>query len=117
MAPVWPRTVPAHSRSCSSTAELGDRALVYVTGVGILYEWSVTSSARREPEWRFVCDVEHVRTLDPPITLDELRRTFSRDEWAPPYQNFRGWKSIRIPDQIADQIRKLRPATADAAAS
>jgi hypothetical protein len=95
--------------SCSSTTQFGDRALVYVTGVGIQYEWRVTSDAQPHEEWKYICDVEHLRTFDPPIPLHDILTTVTRDEWAPPHMNFRGYRSIKVPDEVADRIRQLRP--------
>ena len=80
--------------SCSSKAAHGDRALVYVTGRGIHYEWNIVSDAVPNDTWKFICDVEHVRTFEPPITIGEIRDAVPRDTWAPPYQNFRGFRSI-----------------------
>lgn len=94
--------------SCSRTTRSGDRALVYVTGSGIAFEWDVVSDAKPHPEWRYMCDVEHVQTFDPPITIQEIRDTVSDIEWSPPHQNFRGFRSIIIPEEIAKRIRNLR---------
>jgi hypothetical protein len=94
--------------SCSRKTECGDRALVYVTGVGIQYEWSVITDADRHEKWKYICDVEHARTFDPPITLKEICAAVPKAEWAPPYLNFRGYRSICIPDEVADRIRGLR---------
>src|SRR5262245_43469734 len=66
--------------SCSSTTACGDSALVYVTGAGIQYEWSVTSDADPHEEWKYICDVEHARTFDPPITLREICEAVPKDE-------------------------------------
>src|SRR5438132_654434 len=76
--------------SCSSTTRFGDRALVYVTGVGIQYEWQINSDAEPHDEWKFICGVEHARTFNPPIALREILEQISREEWAPPHMNFRG---------------------------
>jgi hypothetical protein len=95
--------------SCSKTTKAGDYALVYVTGEGIQYEWCAVTDAKPHPEWRFMCELEYVRTLAPPITLGEIRAAIPEDDWAPPYQNFRGLKSIRIPEDIARRICNLRP--------
>lgn len=96
--------------SCSKSTKVGDRLNVYVTEIGIEYEWRATSEAEPNVEWDYTCGVEHVRTFDPPITLDDIRETFSRDEWAPPHLNFRGYRSIRIPDEVAQKLDALWPS-------
>ena len=68
--------------SCSSTTARGDRALVYVTGLGIHYEWNIVSDADPHDEWKYICDVEHARTFDPPISIDEIRDAVPKDDWA-----------------------------------
>jgi hypothetical protein len=93
--------------SCSSTTKRGDFALVYVTGVGIQYEWQVVSDAEPHDEWKYICDVTHSRTFASPITLDEICAVVTKTEWAPPHLHFRGYQSITIPDAIADRIRSL----------
>lgn len=95
--------------SCSSTTRIDDQALIYITGIGIAYEWLVTSDAERDEEWRFVCDVQHSRTFTPEIPLQEIREHVTREEWAAPFTNFRGLRSIQIPEEVADRIRDLRP--------
>jgi hypothetical protein len=94
--------------SCSSTSQFGDHALVYVTGVGIQYEWCITSDAKRNAKWKYICDVEHFRTFDPPIELKEIMEVVNKEEWKPPYLHFRGYRSIAVPDNIAQRIRSLR---------
>lgn len=96
--------------SCSSTTECGDSALVYVSGAGIQYEWRVTSDAVPHKEWKYICDVEHMRTFDPAITIREIRDVVPELEWKPPYQNFRGFRSIRIPERVTGLIQGLRPS-------
>lgn len=96
------------SWSCSSTTECGDTALVYVTGVGIQYEWSVATDADPHKQWKYICNVEHARTFDPPITLREICEAVPKARWAPPYLHFRGYRSILIPEEVADRIRALR---------
>jgi hypothetical protein len=103
--------VPVPWWSCSSTTENGDWALVYVTGLGIRYEWRLTSDAKPDEEWKYVCNVEYARTFAPPITLREIRAAVPKDDWAPPHLDFRGYKSILVPDAVADRIRALRPGT------
>lgn len=97
--------------SCSKAAQSGDFALVYVTGIGIQYEWKLCSPAESDPDWKYKCDVEHWRTFDPPIAINEIKTAISPDEWEAPYQNFRGIRSRRIPPLIATRLRQLRPST------
>jgi len=94
--------------SCQSTTKSGDRALVYVTGVGIHYEWELLTDAKPDATWTNICDVEHVRTFTPPIQLRELRETFTENEWKPPFLNFRGYRNISLSAEIANRIRSLR---------
>ena len=94
--------------SCSRTTQIGDEALVYVTGVGVLYEWRILSDAEPHEKWKYICDVQHVRTFDPPITLKEICEAVPKTDWSPPYLHFRGYRSIEIPDEIADRMRGLR---------
>lgn len=94
--------------SCSKTTRKRDRALVFVTGVGVAYEWRVTSDAARNNEWKYICDVEHVRTFERPIHIREIREVIPMADWKPPYTNFRGFKSLRVPDAIAERIRSIR---------
>jgi len=94
--------------SCSSTTEEGDRVFVFVAGVGLQYEWRVTSNATRNDEWKFICDVEHVRSFNPVITIQELRKAFPKDVWYPPHR-LGGVKSILIPEPVVARILALRP--------
>jgi hypothetical protein len=94
--------------SCSSTTIEDDSILVYVKGKGISYEWRATSDAEPSDEWKFACNVEHVRTFDPGISLGDIRELFSKKQWAAPYQNFRRYRSIRIPPRVAQQLHQLR---------
>ncbi len=94
--------------SCSKTTALGDSILVYVVGQGIAFEWRAVSDAVRDPRWRFSCDVEHVKDISPIITIQELRAAFPRSQWAPPHTNFRGMRSVQLPQNIAVGIRALR---------
>ena len=95
--------------SCSKTTEYGDQILVYLTGnVGICYEWRATSGAVSHPELKFACDVKFVPEFEPPITIQELRAAVSREEWAPPHDNFRSNRSIMIPDEVLEKILALR---------
>lgn len=94
--------------SCSKTTRTGDRALVYLIGTGIQYEWAVTSDAVPVEDWGFRCDVVHIGTFAPPISIAALRENFKRERWAPPHVNFRGMKSIKVPESVAENIRALR---------
>jgi predicted HNH restriction endonuclease len=98
--------------SCSKTTQRDDRALVYVAGLGIQYEWRALSRAKPHKKWKYMCEVQHVQTFDPPIKINEIRNGVSKDIWAPPYQNFRGLRSINVPHNVAATIRALRPLTA-----
>lgn len=94
--------------SCSKTCEPGDAVFVYITGVGIALEWEVASKPWADPDWAYSCGVKFIGRIEPPISIQELRRTFTADEWKPPHLNFRGFRSIKIPDHVADRIRSLR---------
>ena len=107
--------------SCSSTTRDNDRAFVYVNGVGIIYEWRVTSNASRDPEWTFMCDVEHARKFAPPITIQELREAVPRKVWAP-FHRLGGYTSLLVPENVVARILALRspnagPSTAVSEAS
>jgi hypothetical protein len=95
------------SWSCSKTAKRGDRALVYVKGQGVTYEWRITSDAEPHKEWKFMCDVERLSQISPPITIADMCAAVSRAEWSPPHQNLRGLRSVKIPPEIANRIRLL----------
>lgn len=99
--------------SCNSTTKSGDRALVYVTGVGIQYEWRVVSDADPHKKWKYICNVEHSQTFEPPISIGEIREVTTKDEWAPPFQNFRGLRSISIPEDLVERILALRAQSDD----
>ena len=103
--------------SCSSTTVAGDKALVYVNGQGISWLWKVLSNARRHKEFKFVCDVERVRLISPPITIGELQGVFAKREWPMLYQNFRGHKSLKISDEIVTRIWSLREVSPRTAGS
>src|SRR5439155_11835927 len=94
--------------SCSKTAVPGDAALVYLKGVGIAYEWEITSPPKPHAEWVYECAVSYVGKFEPPITLAEIRAAVSRATWAAPYTNFRGFRSIRIPAEVVVWLRGLR---------
>ena len=94
--------------SCGSKMKSGDRALVYVTGAGITYEWQATADAEPDPEWKNKCSVSHESAFEPPITIREIRVAIPKEEWSPPHLNFRGYRSIEIPDDIATKLRDLR---------
>ena len=98
--------------SCAKSTSPGDSAFVYLTGGrGIAYEWLVLSPATPDPAWTWVCRVKLVRKIEPSIAVAELRATISRELWGAPYTNFRGMRSIRIPDDAVQVIRQLRPTT------
>ncbi|HQH25891.1 MAG TPA: hypothetical protein PLP17_00730, partial [Oligoflexia bacterium] len=97
--------------SCSKNTKRGDHALVYVTKCGVQYEWLVCSDAKKNKRWKYMCNVKHVQTFDSPITLREICDAVKKREWAPPYQNFRGYRSIIVPDIIVGRIRALRGNT------
>jgi hypothetical protein len=94
--------------SCSSTTRAGDRILVYVLGLGIGYEWQAVSDAEPDVEWKYVCQVTRVQVCKPTISLADIRQAVSRDEWAPPHLGFRGYRSIRIPEGVAERLISLR---------
>ncbi len=95
--------------SCSKTTLVGDRLLIYLTNnIGVKYEWRAVSDAEKNNEWGYACYVEYVDTFTPPISLSEIKKVIAREEWAPPYLNFRGFKSIQIPAQLVSQITSLR---------
>jgi len=94
--------------SCSSTTRAGDSALVYVTGVGIQYEWRVTSDAVPNKKWKYRCDVEHLRTFEPPISFRKICEEVTEEDWKPPHVRFRGYRSIKVPEKTARRLRRLR---------
>ncbi len=96
------------SWSCSKTTRLGNTALVYVARIGVCFEWRVLSDAEKNDKWGYVCDVEFVKSFDPPITIQELCSAVAPGEWKPPHLNFRGFKSIVIPGDILKSILILR---------
>jgi 5-methylcytosine-specific restriction endonuclease McrA len=96
------------SWSCSKTAQPNDRAFVYVKGKGILFEWVLVGRPRADADWRFVCPVQLLNAITPPITIQELRKAISRSAWAPPHTGFRGYRSISVPPKAAAIIRVLR---------
>jgi 5-methylcytosine-specific restriction endonuclease McrA len=97
------------SWSCSKSARAGDHALVYVTGgLGITYEWKVLTDAEPDKTWGYVCDVEYVGDINPPISIRELRDAIPRKDWSSPHLNFRGNRSIEIPLVGLKAIRSLR---------
>jgi len=100
-----PTSVKRGTWSCSKTTQSGDRALVYLVGTGIVCEWEVTSDAVKDLQWGYVCDVSHLRTLKKPISIGEIKEKIQRETWAAPYTNFRGMKSIRIPDEALRALR------------
>ena len=96
--------------SCSKSTRAGDFALVYVGGSGVSYQWRVASDAEASEKWGYTCNVEFVSEFSPPITLQELRTAIPKEEWNPPHQNFRGFRSITIPNAIVRHIKALRPS-------
>ena len=94
--------------SCSKTTRAGDFAFVYVKGTGITYLWRVTSQAEPNADFRYQCDVEYVRTFEPPITLQEIQSKIDKETWAPPHQNFWGFTSIKVPLEAVYGILDLR---------
>jgi 5-methylcytosine-specific restriction protein A len=103
---------PKLSWSCSSSTMRGDRALVYIVGSGVRFEWRATSDAERHRyhRYRFYCNFKPIRSFKPPITIKQLRAAVSRSEWSPPHTDFRGHKSISMPTVIYDRIKSLRTA-------
>lgn len=91
--------------SCSKTTRVGDTVLVYVTGIGVCFEWRALSNAEKNDKWRYACKVEFVRSFDPPITIQEL---CGADTWRPPHLHFRGYRSIVIPSDVLKKILTLR---------
>ena len=95
--------------SCSKTVAPGDTALVYLKGgEGIAYDWEIRSDAEPNKKWRYMCDVRLLRRFSPPIPLSEICSTVSKAKWGAPHTNFRGFRSIRVPDPVAQQLRALR---------
>lgn len=94
--------------SCSSTTQSGDYALLYVTGMGIRYEWQALSDAKPDDKWKYVCEVGYLRTFDPHITFREIYDAVLEHKWAPVLQNFRGLRSIIVPEEVAGKIKALR---------
>ncbi len=97
--------------SCHSKCRAGDSAYVYLTGgQGIVSEWQITSDAHADPIWDYICDVRHVRSIKPAITISELREKFGREEWRAPHVNFRNNRSLLLEERVAEKLRALRPA-------
>ena len=94
--------------SCSKTTLAGNVALVYVTKIGVSYEWRVLSDAEPDEDLRFACKVEFIRKFEPPITIGELKAEFSQSDWPKLYTNFWGDKSVILDADIAGRIRALR---------
>ena len=94
--------------SCGKNTCSGDSVLVYVASTGVCYEWRATSDAKKDRRWDYVCNVEYVRSFEPPITIQELRVAAPKSVWSPPHQNFRGHSSIAIPSRIFRRIKALR---------
>lgn len=96
--------------SCSKSTTVGDTAFVYFKGgAGISCEWRVTRDAKPHRKWVYVCEVQHVRDIHPPISLKEIWSAIPESMWPAPYTNFRGHRSIRIPDAAVAKLLALRP--------
>jgi len=95
------------SWSCSKDTRAGDQVFVYIAGEGIRYEWIAISDSVKDPHWTYCCDVEFVREIDPPITIRELRDMIPADVWLAPHSSFRGYKSIRIPDEAVPMVLSI----------
>lgn len=94
--------------SCSRTTRRRDRIFVYVTGTGLAYEWRATSDARPDKKWNYVCDVESVAEIAPPISIGALPEAIPEDAWSPPHQNLRGFRSLSVPSHVEVAITSLR---------
>lgn len=113
--------------SCSSSVKKEDVIFTCRTGIGIEDEWDVIAE-RPKPsfEWNYTTCVDPVRTIEPPITIAELKRAFPYVEGDLDdlstidrfgrlvHTNFRGQKSgcWRIPYECVEiilQLRKLKP--------
>jgi hypothetical protein len=94
--------------SCSKTTREGDRVLVYFAGdePGIAHEWRATSNAELDDEWKYACDVQHVRSFSPIIALSEMRRAVPKKE-SPILHHPQG-RAIKIPEKAADRVIALR---------
>ena len=90
-----------------SKAHPGDRVLLYLTrGQGIAYEWRVDVGFKAGPrEYRAI--VSHIRPIEPPIGIDELREEFGQEEWAVPH-NMSRYSAVLIPELFVDRILGLR---------
>ena len=97
------------SWSCSKTTEAEDSILVYLVKTGIAYVWRATSNAEPDPKWGHACNVKHVCTFKPPISIAELRAAFATNEWKALNRNFQGFRSIKIPIEAVRKIIALRP--------
>jgi hypothetical protein len=95
--------------TCSRTTKTGDYGLVYVTrGGGIKYKFLVISDAEKRGHREYWCNVKYIDTFDPPVSLAEICAAVAQADWPPPHLNFRGYTSLRIPDNIVGQILSLR---------
>lgn len=94
--------------SCSKTTLSGDQVLVYLLEEGITHEWVAISDAKPCRQWRYCCDVSLVRRIKPPISIEDLRSLFPKGQWRALDQNFRGYRSIRIPPAVEQQLRASR---------
>jgi len=95
------------SWSCSKDTRVGDRILVYVTGIGVICEWRATSDAVPDSQWKYACDVEHLCTFKSPVSLPEIISKIPMKEWAPPHLHFRSYKSLKVPSNVARKLYAL----------
>ena len=93
--------------SCQKDARIGDAVYVYVTAVGIAYEWRVESDAAPSDDWPYTCDVSLIGRIDPPIPFPELRRVIKPGKWSALDQRFRGISSRLLKPPIDSIIRDL----------
>jgi hypothetical protein len=96
------------SWSCGKDTRQGDMIFVYVTGEGIRYRWRAASDAEPDATWRYVCDVAFESTIDPAISIQEIKGAITSEEWGAPFVNFRGFRTIRIPNAVVPKLLALR---------
>jgi hypothetical protein len=98
--------------SCSTKVRKGDRILVYFPGdrKELVYEWVAVSDSYRRPGKVFPirCHVQFVRSFDPPIPLDEIRRSVPIDESG--ILHHPQGTCNEISDRAAELLVRLRPA-------
>jgi hypothetical protein len=86
------------------TATIGDELVIFIRGIGFFATARLTSEPRPRKDWknRYRADIDSLRLVRPPISLDILRRQFPDFGWA------RYPRSITSPPRtVADQIREL----------